>query len=232
MADIFEYIEKLQNAVYGEEVRAAIIGALNALNNDDAGGGGGGTSIPTYTAVDTSSDIEITADGVTPKAGDIIAVRLTNPSNDGGVQPGATLTFNGTAKPIKCMDGTWTVRPIAKYSTVLFAYGNEAWMMLTFDGGMISKTIAFPSGGNVVPENGVSLDIGQATSNVTINRAAGFNTKITANVVFRKGTATQVIFAPDYLLSGGNTYSLASFSSGDYIVVNIVNGAPSVGKTV
>lgn len=224
MADISTYIEKLQSAVYGEEVRGAIIDALNAINNDKGG-------ITTYTAVDTSNSIKVTANGVTPKVGDIIAVRMTNPSND-GVQPGATLTFNSKTLPIKCMDGQWTVRPIAQYATALFAYGNAAWTMLTFDGGMISKTIAFPSGGNIVPENGVSLDIGTASSDVTINRAAGSNTKITANVVFKKGTATRVIFAPDYLLSSGNTYSLASFSSGDYIVVNIVNGAPSVGKTV
>lgn len=226
MADISTYIEKLQSAVYGEEVRGAIIDALNAINNNKGG-------ITTYAAIDTSNNIKITADGVTPKVGDIIAVRLTNPSND-GVQPGATLTFNGDAKPIKCLDGQWTVRPIAQYATVFFAYGSSYWTMLTFDGGMISKTIAFPSGGNIVPENGVSLDIGTASSDVTIGRAAGSNTKITASVIFYKGTATQIIFAPDYKHSGsiGNVYSLSSFASNDCIVVSIVNGAISVGKSI
>lgn len=190
------------------------------------------TLIKAYTAADTSNNIKITAEGVTPKAGDIIAVRMTNPGNAAGVQPGATLTFNGDAKPIKCLDGQWTVRPIAQYATVFFAYGNSYWTMLTFDGGMTNKTIAFPSGGIVIPENGVSLYVGQATSNVIINRASSSATKITANVIFRKGTATKVTFAPDYLLSGGNTVSLSSYSSSDYIVVSIVNGAPSVGKTV
>lgn len=225
MADISTYIEKLQNAVYGEEVRGAIIDALNAINNDKGG-------ITTYAAVDTSNNIKVTADGVTPKVGDIIAVCLTNPSNDGGVQPGATLTFNSDTKPIKCMDGDWKVKSLAQYSTAFFAYGNSYWTLLSFDGGMINKTITFPSGGAVVPEDGVSLYIGQATSNVTIGRAAGTNTKITANVVFRKGSATQIAFAPDYLLSGSNIVSLASYSSSDYIVVSIVNGAPSVGKSI
>lgn len=226
MADISTYIEKLQSAVYGEEVRGAIIDALNAINNDKGG-------ITTYAAVDTSNNIKVTAEsGVTPKLGDIIAVRMTNPGNDGGVQPGATLTFNSDTLPIKCMDGQWTVRPIAQYATVFFAYGNSHWTMLTFDGGMTNKTIAFPSGGNVIPENGVSLYVGQATSDVTINRAADGSTSITANVIFRKGSATQIIFAPDYLRSHGNTFDLSSYSSSDYIVVNIVNGAPSVGKSI
>lgn len=227
MADISTYIEKLQNAVYGEEVRGAIIDALNAINNDKGG-------ITTYAAVDTSNNIKITAEGVTPKVGDVIAARMTNPGNEAGVQPGATLTFNGDAKPIKCLDGQWTVRPIAQYATVFFTYGNSYWTMLTFDGGMINKTIAFPSGGDVTPENGTSLYVGTATSNVTINRAAGSNTKITASIVFYKGTATQIVFAPDYRHSGsiGNVYSLSSFASDDCIVVSIVNGAVSVGKTI
>lgn len=225
MADISTYIEKLQSAVYGEEVRGAIIDALNAINNDTRG-------ITTYAAVDTSNNIKITADGVTPKVGDIIAVRMTNPGNDGGVQPGATLTFNGDTEPIKCMDGAWTSKPIAKYSGAMLMYSNGYWTLLNFDGGLTNKTIAFPSGGNVIPENGVSLYVGRATSNVIINRASGSATKITANVVFRKGSATQITFAPDYLLSGSNVESLASYSSSDYIVVSIVNGAPSVGKSI
>lgn len=191
-----------------------------------------GAGITTYEALDTESNIKITAEGVTPKAGDVIAVRMTNPGNDGGVQPGATLTFNTDTKTITCMDGTWTNKAIAKYSAAMFMRTNTGWILLNFDGGMINKTITFPSGGAVVPEDGVSLYIGQATSNVTIGRAAGMNTKITANVIFRKGSATQITFAPDYLLSGSNVESLASYSSSDYIVVSIVNGAPSVGKTV
>ena len=224
MADISTYIEKLQNAVYGEEVRGAIIDALNAINNDKEGG------ITTYTAVDTSSNIKITADGVTPKAGDVIAVRLTNPGND-GVQPGATLTFNSDTKPIKCMDGQWTVRPIAQYATVFFAYGNSHWTMLTFDGGMTNKTIAFPSGGNVIPENGVSLDIGTATSDVIINRASGSATKITAFVTFKKGTATKITFAPDYN-SKNNVFDLSDIDTNAFVVVNIINGTVSVGKSI
>lgn len=191
-----------------------------------------GAGITTYAAVDTSNNIKITAEGVTPKVGDIIAVRLTNPGNDGGVQPGATLTFNSDTKPIKCMDGAWTSKPIAQYSGAMLMYGNGYWTLLNFDGGMTNKTIAFPSGGIVIPENGVSLYVGQATSNVIINRASSSATKITANVIFRKGSATQITFTPDYLLSGSNVESLSSYSSSDYIVVSIVNGAPSVGKTI
>ena len=224
MADISTYIEKLQTAVYGEEVRGAIIDSLNAINNDKGG-------ITTYAAVDTSNNIKITAEGVTPKVGDIIAARLTNPGNDSGVQPGATLTFNSDTKPIKCMDGAWTSKPIAQYSGAMLMYGNNYWTLLTFDCGVTNKTIAFPSGGNVIPENGVSLYVGQATSDVTINRAADGSTSITANVVFEKGAATKIIFAPDYLRSSGNTFDLSSYSSSDYIVVNIVNGAPSIGKS-
>lgn len=223
MADISTYIEKLQSAVYGEEVRGAIIDALNAINNDKGG-------ITTYTAVDTSSNIKVTADGVTPKAGDIIAVRLTNPGND-GVQPGATLTFNSDTKPIKCMDGQWAVRPIAQYSTVFFAYGNSYWTMLTFDGGMTNKTIAFPSGGTVTPENGTSLDIGTATSDVTINRASGSATKITAFVTFKKGTATKITFAPDYNFKS-NVFDLSDYDATSYVTVSIINGTVSVGKSI
>lgn len=223
MADISTYIEKLQNAVYGEEVRGAIIDALNAINNDKGG-------ITTYAAVDTSNNIKITAEGVTPKLGDIIAVRLTNPGND-GVQPGATLTFNSDTKPIKCMDGAWTSKPIAQYSGAMLMCGNGYWTMLTFDGGMTNKTIAFPSGGTVTPENGVSLDIGTATSDVTINRASGSATKITAFVTFKKGTATKITFAPDYNFKS-NVFDLSDIDTNAFVVVNIINGTVSVGKSI
>ena len=123
-----------------------------------------GAGITTYTAVDTSNNIKVTANGVTPKVGDIIAVRMTNPGNDSGVLPGATLTFNSKTNPIKCMDGAWTSKPIAKYAGAMLMYGTGYWTLLTFDGGITNKTIAFPSGGAVTPENGVSLDIGTATS--------------------------------------------------------------------
>lgn len=224
MAEISTYIEKLQNAVYGEEVRGAIIDALNAINNDKGG-------ITTYAAVDTSNNIKVTAEGVTPKAGDIIAVRLTNPGNDGGVQPGATLTFNSDTKPINCMDGAWTSKPIAQYSGAMLMYGNSYWTLLNFDGGMTNKTIAFPSGGAVTPENGVSLDIGTATSDVTINRASGSATKITAFVTFKKGTATKITFAPDYNFKS-NVFDLSDYDATSYVTVSIINGTVSVGKSI
>lgn len=223
MADISTYIEKLQSAVYGEEVRGAIIDALNAINNDKGG-------ITTYTAVDTSNNIKITAEGVTPKVGDIIAVRLTNPGND-GVQPGATLTFNSDTKSIKCMDGAWTSKPVAQYSGAMLMYGNSHWTLLTFDGGMTNKTIAFPSGGTVAPENGVSLDIGTATSDVTINRTSGGATKITAFVTFKKGTATKITFAPDYNFKS-NVFDLSDIDTNAFVVVSIINGTVSVGKSI
>lgn len=224
MADISTYIEKLQSAVYGEEVRGAIIDALNAINNDKGG-------ITTYTAVDTSNNIKVTANGVTPKVGDIIAVRMTNPGTN-GILPGATLTFNSDTKPIRCINGEWRVKPIEQYATVFFAYRYYCWTLMSFDGGMTNEQIGFPSGGVITPKDGESLYIGQATSNVTISRPADSNTKITANVIFGKGTASKVIFAPDYLLSGGNTVSLSSYSASDYIVVSIINGAPSIGKSI
>lgn len=224
MADISTYIEKLQSAVYGEEVRGAIIDALNAINNDKGG-------ITTYNAVDTSNNIKVTANGVTPKPGDIIAVRLTNPGNDDGVQPGATLTFNSKTKPIKCMDGAWTSKPIAQYSAAMLMYDNIYWTLLTFDRGITNKTIAFPSGGAVTPENGVSLDIGTATSDVTINRASGSATKITAFVTFKKGTATKITFAPDYNFKN-NVFDLSDIDTNAFVVVNIINGTVSVGKSI
>lgn len=224
MADISTYIEKLQNAVYGEEVRGAIIDALNAINNDKGG-------ITTYAAVDTENNIKITAEGVTPKAGDVIAVRMTNLGNDGGVQPGATLTFNSDTMPIKCMDGAWTSKPIAQYAGAMLMYGNSYWTLLTFDGGITNKTIAFPSGGAVTPENGVSLDIGTATSDVIINRASGGATKITAFVTFKKGTATKITFAPDYNFKN-NVFDLSEIDTNAFVVVNIINGTVSVGKSI
>lgn len=191
----------------------------------------GATQITKYNALDTSNNIKITADGVTPKVGDIIAVCLTNPSNDGGVQPGATLTFNSDTKPIKCMDGQWTVRPIAQYATVFFAYGNSYWTMLTFDGGMTNKTIAFPSGGNVIPENGVSLYVGMASTDVNILRDENTNTKITCDVIFLKGSATQLIVNRDYNIS--NPYfDLSSFTTYDRIIVHFTNGAVTVSKGI
>lgn len=224
MADISTYIEKLQSAVYGEEVRGAIIDALNAINNDKGG-------ITTYNAVDTSNNIKVTANGVTPKVGDIIAVRMTNPSNDGGVQPGATLTFNSKTKPIKCMDGAWTSKPIAQCAGAMLMHDNSYWTLLTFDRGITNKTIAFPSGGAVTPENGVSLDIGTATSDVTINRASGGATKITAFVTFKKGTATKITFAPDYNFKS-NVFDLSDYDAISYVTVSIINGTVSVGKSI
>lgn len=189
-----------------------------------------GAGITTYAAVDTSTNIKVTADGVTPKLGDIIAVRLTNPGND-GVQPGATLTFNGDTMPIKCMDGAWKSKSIAQYSGAMLMYGNSHWTMLTFDGGMTNKTIAFPSGGTVTPENGTSLDIGTATSDVTINRASGSATKITAFVTFKKGTATKITFAPDYNFKS-NVFDLSDYDATSYVTVSIINGTVSVGKSI
>lgn len=189
--------------------------------------------IPTYDAVDTSDNIKITAEGVTPKLGDIIAVNLTNPGNDGGVLPGATLTFNSKTNPIKCMDGAWTSKPIDKYAGAMLMYGTGYWTLLTFDGGITNKTIFFPSGGAVTPENGVSLDIGTATSDVTINRASGSATKITAFVTFKKGTATKITFAPDYNFKN-NVFDLSTFEfdKNTFVVVSIINGTVSVGKSI
>lgn len=190
-----------------------------------------GAGITTYTAVDTSNNIKVTANGVTPKVGDIIAVRMTNPGNDSGVLPGATLTFNSKTNPIKCMDGAWTSKPIAKYAGAMLMYGSGYWTLLTFDGGITNKTIFFPSGGAVTPENGVSLDIGTATSDVTINRASGSATKITAFVTFKKGTATKITFAPDYNFKN-NVFDLSDIDTNAFVVVNIVNGTVSVGKSI
>lgn len=189
------------------------------------------TLIKAYTADDTSNNIKITAEGVTPKTGDIIAVRMTNPNNDDGIQPGATLTFNGDAKPIKCLDGQWTVRPIAQYATVFFAYANGYWTMLTFDGGMISKTIAFPSGGNVTPENGTSLDVGTATSDVTVLSTQSGNIQITASIIFKKGSATKITVAPYYYTSK-NVFDLSEYTANDYVIISINNGAVSIGKSI
>lgn len=191
-----------------------------------------GAGITTYPAVDTSNNIKITAEGVTPKLGDIIAVRMTNPGNDYGVQPGATLIFNGDTKPIKCMDGAWTSKPIAQYSGAMLMYGNSYWTLLNFDGGITNKTIAFPSGGTVTPENGVSLDVGTATSDVTINRASGGATKITAFVTFKKGTANKITFAPDYNYFKSNVFDLSDYDATSYVTVSIINGTVSVGKSI
>lgn len=224
MADISTYIEKLQSAVYGEEVRGAIIDALNAINNDKGG-------ITTYNAVDTSNNIKITAAGVTPKRGDIIAVRMTNPGNDDGVQPGATLTFNSETKPIKCMDGAWTSKPIAQYSCAMLMYGTGYWTLLNFDGGITNKTIAFPSNGNVTPENGVSLNIGTATSDVTVLSPQSGGVQITASIIFKKGSATKITVAPYYHINK-NEFVLSEYTANDYVIINIVNGAVLVGKSI
>lgn len=133
MADISTYIEKLQSAVYGEEVRNAIIDALNAINEKNFG--------------------------------------------------------------------------------------------------MKNKTISFPEGGNVVPENGVALDIGTATSDVIVNVPAGGNQKITAFVTFRKGTATKITVAPYYNFKK-NVFDLSDYDSISYVTVSIINGTVSVGKSI
>lgn len=224
MADISTYIEKLQSAVYGEEVRGAIIDALNAINNDKGG-------ITTYKAVDTSNNIKVTAAGVTPKVGDIIAVRLTNPDNDGGVQPGATLTFNSETRPIKCMDGAWTSKPIAKRAGAMLMYGNIGWYLLNFDGGITNKTIAFPSNGNVTPENGVSLNIGTATSDVTVLSPQSEGVNITASIIFKKGSATKITVASYYHIKK-NVFVLSGYTANDYVIININNGAISIGKSI
>lgn len=224
MADISTYIEKLQSAVYGEEVRGAIIDALNAINNDKGG-------ITTYDAVDTSNNIKITAAGVTPKVGDIIAVHMTNPSNDGGVQPGATLTFNSKTKPINCMDGAWTSKPIAKYTGAMLMYGNSYWTLLNFDGGITNKTIAFPSNGDVTPQNGVSLNIGTATSDVTVLSPRSGGVQITASIIFKKGSATKITVAPYYHINK-NVFVLSGYTANNYVIININNGAVSIGKSI
>lgn len=190
-----------------------------------------GAGIKAYTAVDTSNNIKITADGVTPKVGDIIAVRMTNPSNDNGVQPGATLTFNSKINPIKCMDGAWTSKPIAQYAGAMLMYGGSYWTLLNFDGGITNKTIAFPSGGAVTPENGVSLDIGTATSDVTVLSPQSGGVQITASIIFKKGSATKITVAPYYHINK-NVFVLSEYTANDYIIISINNGAIFIGKSI
>lgn len=190
-----------------------------------------GAGITTYNAVDTSNNIKITAEGVTPKSDDIIAVNLTNPGNDGGVLPGATLTFNSKTKPIKCMDGDWKAKPLAKYSTLFLAYKNSFWMMLAFDGGLTNKTIAFPSNGNVTPENGTSLDVGTATSDVTVLSPQSGGVQITASIIFKKGSATKITVAPYYHINK-NVFVLSEYTANDYVIISINNGAIFIGKSI
>ena len=96
----------------------------------------GATLIRTFSAIDYSNKIEITAEGETVNTGDIIAVKLTNPGNDSGVQPGATLKFNsGQAQKISVLNGAWKTNPIAQYATVLVEKTSTGWNLLTFDGG-------------------------------------------------------------------------------------------------
>ena len=96
----------------------------------------GATLIRTFSATDYSDKIVITAEGETVNTGDIIAVKLTNPGNDSGVQPGATLKFNsGQAQKIRVLNGAWKTNPIAQYATVLVEKTPTGWNLLTFDGG-------------------------------------------------------------------------------------------------
>ena len=226
MADISTYIEKLQSAVYGEEVRGAIIDALNAINNDKGG-------ITTYNAVDTSNNIRVTANGVTPKVGDIIAVRMTNVGNDGGVQPGATLTFNGKKESISVINGTWESHPISKYSSAVFMKSNSGWILLSFDSksGITNKKISFPSGGNVTPIDGISFDIGEATSDVTVLSPQSGGVQITASIIFKKGSATKITVAPYYHINK-NEFVLSEYTANDYVIISINNGAISIGKSI
>lgn len=189
--------------------------------------------IPTYNAVDTSNNIKVTANGVTPKVGDIIAVRMTNPSNDGGVQPGATLTFNGKKESISVINGTWKNHSIAHYSSAVFMKSNSGWILLSFDSksGITNKTIAFPSGGAVTPENGVSLDIGTATSDVTVLSPQSGGVQITASIIFKKGSATKITVAPYYHINK-NVFVLSGYTANDYVIISINNGAISIGKSI
>lgn len=116
-----------------------------------------------------------------------------------------------------------TSKPIAQYAGAMLMYGNSYWTLLTFDRGITNKTIAFPSGGAVTPENGVSLDIGTATSDVTINRASGSATKITAFVTFKKGTSTKITFAPDYNFKN-NVFDLSDIDTNAFVVESTVSG--------
>ena len=133
MADISTYIEKLQNAVYGEEVRGAIIDALNAINEKNFG--------------------------------------------------------------------------------------------------MKNKTITFPEDGIVTPIDGTALYIGMASTDVNILRDKNTNTKITCDVIFLKGSATQLIVNRDYNISN-HYFDLSSFTTYDRIIVHFTNGAVTVSKGI
>lgn len=186
-------------------------------------------AIKKYDGTDISNNITVTDADYTPKNGDLIAVHLTNPS--GGLSAGATITFNGDKSPIQTLDGTALASDIACYATILLAYTRYSWILHSYNGGEKNETIPFPSGGIVTPKDGVNLYIGQATSDVTIGRASSGSTNITATIIFRKGSATNLTFAPDYRFSDINIISLSAYSSTDYIVVDIKNGAPVVSKT-
>lgn len=191
------------------------------------------TGIRTYSGIDTDTNISVTDNSVTPKLGDIIAVRMTNPSNDSGVQPGATLTFNGKKESISVINGTWENHSIAQYSSAVFMKSNSGWILLSFDSksGITNKKISFPSGGNVTPIDGISFDIGEATSDVTVLSTQSGNIQITASIIFKKGSATKITVAPYYHINK-NVFDLSGYTANDYVIISINNGAVSIGKSI
>lgn len=105
--------------------------------------------------------------------------------------------------------------------------------------GMKNKTISFPAFGKIIPENGISYYIGEATTNLYVAKPIMWDGyPITANIAFKKGAAERITFDKTNMGESegfrvkNTTFDLSGFEADDTVIINITNDTVTVSKGI
>ena len=114
---------------------------------------------------------------------------------------------------------------------------NDFYDRLETLGGMRNVTEPFPAFGKIVPENGISYYIGEATTNLYVAKPIMWDGHpITANIAFKKGAAERITFDKTNMGDSegfrvkSTIYDLSGFEADDTVIINITNDTVTVSK--
>ena len=116
---------------------------------------------------------------------------------------------------------------------------NDFYKRLETLGGLRNITEPFPTFGKIVPENGISYYIGEATTNLYVAKPIMWDGyPITANIAFKKGAAERITFDKTNMGDSegfrvkSTIYDLSGFEADDTVIINIINDTVTVSKGI
>ena len=116
---------------------------------------------------------------------------------------------------------------------------NDFYDRLETLGGMRNVTEPFPAFGKIIPENGISYYIGEATTNLYVAKPIMWDGyPITANIAFKKGAAERITFDKTNMGESegfrvkNTTFDLSGFEADDTVIINITNDTVTVSKGI